>query len=225
MRAKTNFIDKVFWNAYNRYWDNAEQAGEVRQRVEAVIGQLAQNGATPPQKVLDAGCGTGVYSLALAQAGFQSTGVDFSQSALNKAIQRAKELKLAASFEKMNLDKMLWYDDGSFEHALCAAVLHWSGQPENLLGELRRVLRPGGMLVITLWTTPAKHREAQPQEFITAKPGVKDFMTRKVKTVAEESRYAHYWTTEQLKAMLTGSGFEVISAGGSPLITVVARAV
>ena len=224
MRVGEGLLDKVFWNAYNRYWGQTDQGDVVRSRVENVLGRLNEQGAMPTQKVLDAGCGTGVYTLALGQAGFVATGVDVSGSLLAQAGRSATALKVPATFEKMDLDDVLWYDDGSFDHAICAAVMHWVRQPANLLAELRRVITPGGLLVTTLWLDPIRHREAYPQAFAAQRAGLRQTALKRVKDLGERSRYARYWNTDEIAQLLKVARFEPLSLDGTPVITAVARA-
>ncbi len=230
LKEKTRIIDKVFWSAYNRYWETLDQSGAIKQRVEDAVGRLVEHGATPPQQVLDAGCGSGVYSLALAQAGFEATGVDYAPGVLTGARRKADGLQLSAQFEKMDLDGSLWYADGDFDHAICIAALHVVGRPEWTLSELHRVIKPGGLLLVTLWLDPIKYREAYPEVFAASGPGnakkSQAVLNRAVETarkLSERTNRALYWTAEEFRTLLTAQGFEVLYLDGSPLLTAVAK--
>jgi ubiquinone/menaquinone biosynthesis C-methylase UbiE len=231
MRNRARVLDKVFWSAYSRYADTQDMTGVEKKRVEEVIHRLLDFGAAPPQTILDAGCNSGAYTLALALAGFKTTGVDFAPGLLSGARRRASELKIPATFEKMDLDRDFWYADNEFDHAICTSVLHSVQRPEWVLEELHRVIRPGGLLVITLWLDSAKHQEAFPvlfngPEAVHHSPtstGLAERVRQAARSLSEHKRRAHYWTPEELKQLLQDRHFEILECQGAPLLTVVAR--
>ncbi|CAB4940151.1 unannotated protein [freshwater metagenome] len=96
--------------------------------------------------VLDAGCGVGWGSLVLKEAGARSvTGLDFHEGAVEAARTRCGD---AASFVVGNLEQ-LPFDDDSFDLITCfEAIEHVHGQ-DAALDELRRVLRPGGIVLMS----------------------------------------------------------------------------
>lgn len=227
MKDNHKMIDKVFWSAYTRFAETQDMSGTEKERVEDVLNRLHEFGARAPQSVLDAGCNNGTYTIALAMAGFEATGVDFAPGLLSGARRRAAELKVPATFGKMDLDSVFWYADNDFDNAICTSVLHSVRRPEWVLDELRRVIKPGGLLVITLWLDPAKHREAFPQLFSqpeSPRPaGLMDRMRQTVKSLTEHQRRAHYWTPTELRHLLDDRNFEILHMQGAPLLTVVAR--
>src|SRR4051812_3832495 len=114
MKQSPKLINKVFWSAYTRFTDTQDMTGAEKERVEDVLRRLQACGAKPAQSVLDAGCNTGTYTLALAMAGYDATGVDFAPGMLSAARRRAEELKVPATFGHMDLDSVFWYADGEF---------------------------------------------------------------------------------------------------------------
>ena len=142
-------LQRMFWSLYGRLaWDAARpprKAAQVRQVVE--ILQARQ--ATPDEWVFDAGCGTGDFALALAKAGFQVIGADYAEGMLVRA--RAKvtgELANSISFQQVDLNRRLHFPDARFDHVINISVLQVAAEPAFTLGELWRVLRPGGTLVL-----------------------------------------------------------------------------
>ncbi|HOQ09126.1 MAG TPA: class I SAM-dependent methyltransferase [Syntrophomonadaceae bacterium] len=101
----------------------------------------------PNQPVLDAGCGTGNFSIKLAQMGSKVTGIDISEDMLSLARNKASLLNLDIQFLKMDLHS-LDFPDGSFAGVFSMAAWEFVTEPERAFAELWRVLRPGGQLLI-----------------------------------------------------------------------------
>jgi ubiquinone/menaquinone biosynthesis C-methylase UbiE len=97
-------------------------------------------------RVLDAGCGTGNFSLKLARIGCSVTGVDISAEMLN--IARSKSpADLSLEYLQMDLHK-LNFPDQVFDGVLSMAALEFIPDPLPVYQELYRVLKPGGKLLI-----------------------------------------------------------------------------
>lgn len=98
--------------------------------------------------LLDVGCGTGRHTFRCAAAGAQVTALDFSAGMLQQAQRKpgAENIRFIAH----DLTQPLPLPDASFEQALCCLVMDHIPQPQALLSEIRRVLKPGGSLVVSL---------------------------------------------------------------------------
>ena len=96
--------------------------------------------------VLDAGCGVGYGTALLQSAGARSAlGVDVSAHAIETARANAPA---GARFEVGDIER-LDVPDGSFDLITCFEVIEYVAHPELALDELRRVLRPGGVLLFS----------------------------------------------------------------------------
>jgi 2-polyprenyl-3-methyl-5-hydroxy-6-metoxy-1,4-benzoquinol methylase len=100
----------------------------------------------PRRSVLDAGCGVGYGSAMLARAGATDViGVDLSA----KAVQAAASGPPAnASFVTGDVHA-LPFDDGRFDLVVCFEVIEHVDRQDEVIGELARVLAPGGVLAIS----------------------------------------------------------------------------
>ena len=99
---------------------------------------------------LDAGCGSGRYSVALAIHGAAKiTAVDVSSTGLETARNNAKEFNQIQFQQASVLD--LPFPDESFDLVWCAGVLHHTNDFDKGLTELTRVLKPNGKLFLLVY--------------------------------------------------------------------------
>jgi SAM-dependent methyltransferase len=105
-------------------------------------------GATPDDRVVDLGCGTG-SSLAQVEAGL-AVGVDSSRAALARAAEALDAVPGGSRFALVQADLKdpLPFADASVDRVLCHDVLECLPDPDALVAEAARVLRPGGRLVL-----------------------------------------------------------------------------
>jgi SAM-dependent methyltransferase len=114
-----------------------------RMRLEQALARwLPASGSG--MKALDVGCGTGHHLKGLAERGFQVTGVDGSAEMLDVARQAVSD----ADLHLADVGHLPFADD-SFDLALCIEVLRYLEHPAGPIAELARVLRPGGMALVT----------------------------------------------------------------------------
>lgn len=124
----------------------ASALGATTERLErAAVLDLA--GPLAGREVLDAGCGDGAYALAAAGAGARVTGVDPSPAALGAARRRAAAGGLGVVLVEGRADR-LPFEAGRFDLVLAVTVLCFVPDAAAAVGELARVLRPGGLLVL-----------------------------------------------------------------------------
>ena len=123
----------VFVNVINR-----KTHKKLRQIVSALI--------EPGDDVLECACGTGLLSTVIAQKSGRLTATDFSA----KMLKRAE--KNCAAFQNITFSKAditaLAFPDCSFDKVVAGNVIHLLDNPLTALGELNRVCKDGGMLII-----------------------------------------------------------------------------
>ena len=112
--------------------------------------------------LLELGAGQGRDTLLFAGAGLAVTAADYAAPGLERIVGRAAEVGLAGRLTAFVTDvrQPLPFDDGAFDAAyahmlFCMALT--TAELEALAGEVRRVLRPGGLLVYPVRTTTDAH--------------------------------------------------------------------
>ena len=109
----------------------------------------------PGDRVLDVGCGEGRHTLsAYLQADVHAIGVDLSTRDLGTAQRRYTELDQSDPHKRVDLIRgsafSLPFADHSFDKVICSEVLEHLPSYEDALLELKRVLKPGGLLAVSV---------------------------------------------------------------------------
>ena len=105
----------------------------------------------PGTKVLDAACGTGNLAVLAARRGCITHGVDIASNLVAQARERAQQESLAIEFTEGDAEAMP-YPDASFDAVVSMFGVMFAPRPERIVSELRRVLKPGGLIALANWT-------------------------------------------------------------------------
>lgn len=119
----------------------------TRARIHWIVDQV------PDGRILDLGCSQGVTSVLLAERGATVVGADIEAPAIEFA-QKVREGLDAETQERLQFVEA----DGaeipfalkSFDHVVCSEVLEHAENPNKVVEEMYRVLKPGGLLVVTV---------------------------------------------------------------------------
>ena len=161
-----------------------EERGNLQTNLEFLEqADLLKNG----DKILEIGCGIGSVVFRLSGQGYDVTGTDISNEAINYGLKKYGDIKL-----EVQPAEVLPYEDKSFDVVLSFDLFEHIAETDTHLSEVRRVLRPGGYY---LFQTPNKYSNAV----------FETFWTRSLKW----SRYhPSLHSPGQLKRRLRKHGFE-----------------
>jgi SAM-dependent methyltransferase len=187
---------------YEAFWSDAPDDPEPwawRERRVLLLGEVAGG-----ERVLDLGCGAGRFVAALRDAGADVVGVDIAEAAL----ERARRVAPGADLRLLADDGSIPLEHGSVDLVWCSEVLEHVADVGHTLLEARRVLRPGGRLLVTV----PYHGRVQAAAVA---------LTRFEAHFDPLGQHLRFFTRGSLAATLAAGGFEpawVRAWGGVPVL-------
>jgi ubiquinone/menaquinone biosynthesis C-methylase UbiE len=150
------------------------------------------------KKLLDAGCGEGYLSRYYAQLGANVTGVDISEELIKISRKITEEARIDVSFRVGNVCN-LDIQDNSFDLILCNLVLLNIPCFQKALSEFCRILKLGGVLVLSIVHPAFNFYGPGSWEMGEKDPSTKrrKGLYFKVDNYFEEKEYQRYWRTRQ----------------------------
>jgi SAM-dependent methyltransferase len=137
--------DCEYWT---RRWRGARDVSYERERSGHLPHQLRETwrrSVEPGSRVLEAGCGLGHFSVAAHALGFRAEGIDWSEPTIDRLRQAFPSIPWHVGDVRR-----LPFPDGSFDSVYSPGVCeHFEEGPVAILEETRRVLRTGGIAVVS----------------------------------------------------------------------------
>lgn len=220
-------LHQLFWDIYgSSAWDSV-QLPINRKMIKSVVLTLKEQMTHDGETVLDAGCGTGNYAVALAENGFCVTGIDYSSGMLESAHSKiTPALSDHLSFQKQDMNDRLSFPDSSFDHVISMTSLWTVADPRFTLGELTRVVRPGGTIVVLQVPKPTKSLYAAVHVRIKHlhKKSFGLICLVIIKAILERTDATRYWNSEELLALLlSNKDLKMSYVDHGPPIIIVAK--
>ncbi|MHC4831000.1 MAG: class I SAM-dependent DNA methyltransferase, partial [Planctomycetota bacterium] len=176
-------------------------------------------------RIVDLGCGTGLYGLKLLKSGYRVTFLDLSEGMLEQARRKAAELPgnaaSRATFIKDDLGALSVIEMGAYDLAIAQGdpICHAGRDAEAAFTGSARVLKPGGVLVASLDNQLAgidhylEKGDAQALERFL-RTGITEWLTRK-----EEERFSvRMFRPAELGPLCKRAGLELLDLFGKPVL-------
>ncbi len=146
---------RIFYDAYGSIeWDRLEATAYGRLKAIIHTDFMERHLATG-DRVLDAGCGPGRFSITAARLGARVTVLDLSESQLQIAREKIGQAGLIENVEDFvhgDITDLSVFPDGRFDVVICygGALSYVCERRHEAAAELARVVRPGGMILISV---------------------------------------------------------------------------
>lgn len=136
-------IDK-FSEVASRWWDTTSEFKPLHEINPLRLAYVKENAAIEGKRVLDVGCGGGILSESMAQAGGQVTGIDLSQAALSVAALHAAEAGIDVDYQCVATEDYATHNTGVFDVITCMEMLEHVPDPQAIVTACSSLLKPGG---------------------------------------------------------------------------------
>lgn len=141
-------------------------ASRGQEKIKKIVDWILEKANKPQLKILDLGCGPGLYAERFAQKGHSVTGIDFSANSIQYAIQQAKAEQL--TIEYLNQD----YLNLSFENQFDLVIMMYLDfcvlLPEErdlVLQKIHRSLKKGGVFICDIVNEKNIEKKILPQSW------------------------------------------------------------
>lgn len=132
-----------FYERFADQFDEATNRYDMERRLSIVFDDLLSTGCRS-KLILDAGCGTGWFSARARQGGATVVSLDVGTRLLAQTARKCDSARVAASVCDLP------FASGQFDIVISSEVIEHTPDPARAVGEMSRVLRPGGRLALTV---------------------------------------------------------------------------
>ena len=211
--ALDRWLSVAYGVVYDLLFDRFGAYRRLERDVLAAV-ELAAAG-TPPRnvRILDVGCGSGSFSLALARTGFSVIGIDDYPTLLDVAREKRRSRHLGnVSFSRADVAA---FGDGHFDQVLSIHGLYVQPDPERIVREVARVLRDGGQAIFVNHTGrfavgPTLRAATRTEGAMGALRALLWLLPNRVFEAARRPLGPHYWDERRFRAELADAGFTVV---------------
>ena len=215
------WLDRALAVGYRVVYDYVYPRFSHYQRLQAEVRDLVEK-AVPARlerrevRVLDVGCGPGNFTCALAEAGFNVTGLDSYAPLVGSAKGKRRARHLAnLAFRQGELTRGNTFRDDAFDQVVSIHALYAHPTPERLLREAHRVLKPGGHAVFVnhaqrIGQWPTLREIARRDGLAAALQGLVWVLLNSIFEATRERVGPHYWDEPQFSANLQAAGLTVL---------------
>ncbi|MEA2092915.1 MAG: class I SAM-dependent methyltransferase [Patescibacteria group bacterium] len=197
---KNKDAQNIMKNLQEDYNLMAESFSATRDRMWPEL-KFMFNYSKKNEKILDLGCGNGRFSKYLQETDY--TGVDFSEKMIEEAKKRFPDKKFIVA-NVLNLP----FEDNYFDKIYSVAMIHQIPSHKyrlEALLEIKRVLKPNGQLLATVWNPKKKAVRTPPPHSFEREDGKDVFLKRE--------RYYYLFKRGELSALAKEAGFKVKEEG------------
>lgn len=129
-----------------RWWDPEGDMKPLHDINPKRLAWINERAPLTGLRVLDVGCGAGLLSEAMAAAGARVTGIDLAEELIKTARAHAAESGLDITYQTISTRDMANAHAGSFDVVTCLEMLEHVTEPDAIIDDCARLLRPGGQV-------------------------------------------------------------------------------
>lgn len=145
-----------FGELADRWWDTDGEMRPLHDINPLRLDYIDQRAPLAGARVLDIGCGAGILSEAMAQRGATVTGLDLSAPLIDAARAHADESGLSLDYRLVASRELAAEAAGQFDIVTCMEMLEHVDEPDSIVDDCARLVRPGGAVFLSTINRTAK---------------------------------------------------------------------
>jgi ubiquinone/menaquinone biosynthesis C-methylase UbiE len=147
-KSAISFFDDYSSSWADRYSDRGTSAS-LWERHNAILDLIAEARLPKSSEILDVGCGAGYMTFDLAKRGYHGVGIDAARKMVETCIAEGNRRGISQLWQYKEADaEQIPYPEKSFDAVICCGVIEYLPSDEELLREVRRLLRPNGVFIL-----------------------------------------------------------------------------
>ena len=127
-----------------RWWDPDSEFRPLHQINPLRLDYVEQRSPLAGRKVLDVGCGGGIFSESMAVAGAEVTGIDMAEAPLSVARLHAMESGVEVDYRKVTAEELADEAPGHYDIVTCMEMLEHVPDPASVVRACAALVKPGG---------------------------------------------------------------------------------
>jgi 2-polyprenyl-6-hydroxyphenyl methylase/3-demethylubiquinone-9 3-methyltransferase len=133
----------------HRFWDPQGEFGTLHALNPPRVTFISERVSLGNARVADVGCGGGLLAESLARAGADVTAIDLAPSMIEVAKLHAAGEGLRVDYRVQSVEALAAEADGRFDVVTCMEMLEHLPDPQEVIGELSKLLKPNGALFVS----------------------------------------------------------------------------
>ena len=197
------------WEAEDRLPEGPEDLKDLEAQVLAGSPFLRERfdfSGYGGKRVLDLGCGSGIFSCQFAKSGASTTAVDLTEAAIEMARRTAEAHDTDVAMARMDVERLA-FRPASFDFIFAWGVLHHTSDMESAFAEAARTLKPAGTGLVMVY-----HRHSVAYYvhglywLITKGKALRGHTLESVQDFYTDGYFHHYLSRSEIAALLRGAG-------------------
>ena len=128
----------------HQWWDKTSEFKPLHDINPLRVDYVKRFATLDGMRVLDVGCGGGIFSEGLSKQGAEVTGIDLAEASLNVAELHALESGLEISYRKVSVEDLAAEQAASFDVVTCMEMLEHVPDPASVVRSCATLCKPGG---------------------------------------------------------------------------------
>ena len=140
----------------HKWWDKESEFKPLHEINPLRLGYIKQKASIEGKQVLDVGCGGGILSESMAEAGASVTGIDLAEKSLKVAKLHLLETGQKVDYRCMAVEALAAAQPASFDVVTCMEMLEHVPDPESVVRSCAQLVKPGGYVFFSTLNRNAK---------------------------------------------------------------------